>query len=77
MSHYLNLQSLQKKKIPSSQIYSVKKSLLFVGGTTLKTEISLVHNTERPFALNVVLDTVILTGLRVKHTKLPEVSDNY
>lgn len=78
MSHYLKLQSLQKKKIHTSQICSIRKSLLFVGGTTSKTEINLVHSTQRPFALYVVLDTVIPTGLTVKHTiKLPEASDNY
>jgi len=77
MSHYLNLQSLKKKKIPSSQICSIRKSLLFLGGTTLKTEINLVQNAQRPFALKVVLDTVIPTGLRVKHKTLPEASDNY
>jgi hypothetical protein len=78
MSHNLKFQSLQKKKIPTSQKCSIRKSLLFAGGIKLKTEINLVHNTRRLFALNVVLATVIPTGLRVKHTtELPEVSGNY
>ena len=56
----------------------IRKNLLFVGGIILKTEIHLVHNTQCPFALNAVLDTVKTTGLRVKHTtKLSEASDNY
>jgi hypothetical protein len=77
-SHYLKFQSLPKKKIPTSHKCSIRKSLLFAGGITLKTDINLEHNTQRPSALNVVLHTLIPTGLRVKRTtKLPEACDNY
>jgi hypothetical protein len=65
MSHYLKFQSLTNKKTSTSQIRSVRKSLLFAGGITLKTETKLVRRTQRHFVLNVVLDKIIVTNLRV------------